>query len=337
MSSLTNLDVVSPLGVDGAAPKGGMPVFHVNRHLTSARVNKNDEFYTQLTDIEKELGHYKDHFKGKVVYCNCDDYEESNFFKYFMLNFKFLGLKRLITSHYSVGVPTYALSLELSDSGEVVVTRASFEGDGDFRNEESIDLLKLADIVVTNPPFSLFREYVSQLMEYDKKFIIIGNMGAVIYKDFFPLLKDNLVWLGVSPRSMSFLDIHGQLKTVNAVWFTNLFHAKRSEKLPLSSSYHPEKHLPYDNYDAINVDKVRDIPKDYYGVMGVPLTYFEKHNAEQFEILGLTTRGNTWGLRNKVYSKADYANEYILNATGCVSIDGLLSAKYARILIRRIP
>lgn len=257
-----------------------------NDSLIAARFAKGDEFYTQLSDIERELVHYRDHFQGKVVYCNCDNYKESNFFKYFRRNFVALGLKRLVTSHFGAGEVAYALSLELGGSGKLVASRAVLRGGGDFRSEECVALLERSDIVVSNPPFSLFREYISQLAEHAKQFLIIGNMIAVTYREFFPLIRDNLVWLGVSPRSMYFITPGNELVSVNAVWFTNLSHSHRNKLLPLTSSYCPDQYPTYDNYDAIEVSRVVSIPKDYDGVMGVPITFLSKYNSSQFKLLG---------------------------------------------------
>lgn len=304
--------------------------------LTAAKRNKADEFYTQMPDIVAELKHYRDHFLGKVVFCNCDDPYESNFFKYFALNFKHLGLKKLITTCYAgssvageelpllssaglstPGVPYKVVITEVPDAngdGAIdlsdvrhllsannnVMTR--LKGDGDFRSAECIDLLKESDIVVTNPPFSLFREYVAQLVEYDKKFIVLGNQNAITYKEIFPLIKAGSLWLGNNGGSMSFkvpphyeprvsrywVDEEGQKwrSFGNIYWFTNLDHAKRHQPLTLYAQYDPDKYPTYANYDAIEVSKVADIPYDYDGPMGVPITFLDKHNPEQFEIIG---------------------------------------------------
>ena len=296
-----------------------------NDNLHKARDAKKDEFYTQLSDIERELKHYKSHFKDKVVYCNCDDPRVSNFFHYFSHNFEKLGLKKLITTCYknqerdlfSRHDSEKAIYLEydgdkkgnhVPDPNEIGIKHLS--GDGDFRNRETIDLLKQADIVVTNPPFSLFREYVAQLIEYDKKFVIIGNKNAITYKEIFKLIKEDRMWVGNTPMSTDLLfdvpkDFSEELiankkegsgyKIVNgvikgraqAIWFTNLDIAKRHEDLILYKTYNPEEYLTYDNYDAINIDKTTDIPMDYKGVMGVPITFLDKYNPEQFEILGM--------------------------------------------------
>lgn len=268
-----------------------------NNSLGAAKRAKNDEFYTQLTDIEKELRHYKSHFKGKSVLCNCDDPEWSNFWKYFKLNFEHLGLASLVATHYAAGETSY--KLEYAGVGEPV--KSPLLGDGDFRSEECAALLQAADIVVTNPPFSLFREYVTQLVTQGKQFLIIGNHNAVTYKEVFPLIKGNLVWLGVSPRSMTFKQPDGSKKDVNACWFTNLPHKKRNDELVLFKTYFGNEaaYPHHDNFDAIAIAKTTDIPCDYEGAMGVPITFLDKYNPDQFEILGLT---KTWcNFANKKY------------------------------------
>lgn len=305
----------------------------LNRSLVGAKLAKEDEFYTQLSDIERELKHYKKHFKGKTVYLNCDDPRVSNFFHYFSYNFETLGLKKLIATCYknqkmdlfSQNESEEAICLVyegdkngnmIPDSGEIGIK--PLKGDGDFRSAESIDLLKEADIVVTNPPFSLFREYVAQLMEYDKKFLIVGNQNAISYKEIFSLIKANKVWLGVNNGDMSFkvpeyyesratrfwVDEKGQKwrSLGNAAWYTNLDFAKRHEDLILYKTYDPELYPSYDNYDAIEVSKVVDIPMDFNGVMGVPLTFLDKYNPGQFEILGLS--GNSYPT-TKSYGKKE--------------------------------
>ncbi len=288
-----------------------------NKSLHIAAKAKKDEFYTQLADIENEMKHYKDHFKGKVILCNCDDPRISNFFHYFSHNFDVLGLKKLITICYknrdmelfSRNDSEQAIWLEYTgekDSNQKTPTPEqiginTLQGDGDFRSEECIALLKQADIVVTNPPFSLFREYVAQLMQYDKKFLIVGNQNAITYKEVFPLLKDNLMWLGDHCGDMAFVvpEYYEERSTRfwidekgtkwrslgNICWFTNLDLPKRHENLIPHRKYTPEEYPKYDNYDAINVDKTQDIPGDYDGVMGVPITFLAKHNPEQFEIV----------------------------------------------------
>jgi hypothetical protein len=254
-----------------------------NNNLNKAKTEKDDEFYTQFTDIEKEIKHYKKHFKNKVVYCNCDDPEWSNFFKYFSNAFDYLGLKKLITTHYDKsGKSSY--KLELLEQGKIIKTKLN--GDGDFRSEECIDILKAADIVVTNPPFSLLREYIKQLIDFDKKFLIIGTENAITYKEIFPLLRDNKMWLGINKPS-SFVKPNGDIKKFgNIGWFSNLVHEKRNENVILYKSYNSSDYCKYDNYDAIEVSKVVDIPKDYSGVMGVPISFMNKYNPEQFIIVG---------------------------------------------------
>ena len=292
----------------------------LNENLRKAKRQKNDEFYTQLSDIENQLRHYTGHFLGKVVYCNCDDPRVSNFFHYFSYNFERLGLKKLITACYknqdrdlfSRHDAERAIWLEYKGNtkgGRVPdvedIGVHAFEGDGDFRSAECIELLKQADIVVTNPPFSLFREYVAQLEEYGKKFLIIGSKNAVTYKEMFPLIKENRVWLGYGfsngnayfkvadverYESKSYFDEStGLVKFRNVGWFTNLDHAMRHEELILYKRYSPEEYSVYDNYDAINVDKTAEIPMDWDGAMGVPITFLDKHNPEQFEILGFSS------------------------------------------------
>ena len=308
-----------------------------NRNLHKAKSHKNDDFYTQLTDIEKELKHYNEHFRDKVVYCNCDDPRVSNFFHYFSYNFEHLGLKKLISACYknqqrdlfSQHDNEQAIWLEYEGTKDSNVPDPEniginlFKRDGDFRSNESIELLKQADIVVTNPPFSLFREFVAQLMEYDKKFLIIGNTNAICYKEIFPLIKENEMWLGINPRGQDMLfDVPSDYATElvktkkegsayrivdgivkgrlgNAVWFTNLDHKNRHENLILYRKFTPEDYPKYDNYDAIEVSKVSDIPEDYDEVMGVPITFLDKFNPDQFEIVGIT---KTWfGIATKKY------------------------------------
>lgn len=297
-----------------------------NKSLGVARAAKTDEFYTHLPDIERELRHYRKHFHGKVVYLNCDDPRVSNFFHYFSYNFEKLGLKKIIATCYkSQAVDLFsqndskeAIWLEyegdrdgngMPDLNEIGIKK--LKGDGDFRSGESIELLRQADIVVTNPPFSLFREYVAQLIEYDKKFIIVGRHTAITYREVFPLIRDNRIWLGHSTGDMKFRvpDYYAPRETRywvdeegnkwrslgNACWFTNLDIAKRHEELILYKTYDPSVYLSYDNYEAINVNKVSEIPLDYKGVMGVPITFPERHNPSQFEIIGLLA-GNIKGL-----------------------------------------
>ncbi len=276
----------------------------LNKNLHTAKNSKKDEYYTQLADIERELKYYKTHFKGKVVYCNCDDPRISNFFHYFSYNFKKLGLKKLITTCYKSINPELfskndserAIYLEYdgSKNGNNVpdieeIGIIPLKNDGDFRSHESIELLKQADIVVTNPPFSLFREYVSQLMEYDKKFIIIGNINAVSYKECFEAIKEDRMWLGYN-CVRHFAQPDGTMyETARTYWYTNLDIAKRHEDIILYKTYRGNEadYPKYDNYDAINVDRTQEIPTDYSGVIGVPITFIDKYNPSQFEILGM--------------------------------------------------
>ena len=294
-----------------------------NSNLKNANKAKKDEFYTQLSDIERELKHYKEHFKNKIVYCNCDDPRVSNFFHYFSHNFEKFGLKKLITTCYknqevnlfSQNNSEKAIYLEykgdknennVPDIEEIGVKH--LKKDGDFRSEESIGLLKQAYIIVTNPPFSLFREYVAQLMKYDKKFIIIGNVNAITYKEIFRLFKENKMWLGASIHSgdrefgvpkdypltaaSSRIDENGNkfIRVKGVRWYTNLDYKERHEDLILYKTYrgHESEYPKYDNYNAINVDKTKDIPMDYKRVIGVPITFIDKYNPDQFEILGMS-------------------------------------------------
>lgn len=364
-----------------------------NSNLNVAGKAKRDEFYTQLTDIEKEMRYYRKHFKGKTVLCNCDDPFESNFFKYFVLNFNRLGLKKLIATCYATS-PIAGQQLSLFDvvGGEdeqrnkpykAVVTKVydttgdggvdmfdvaelfkahenelvELEGDGDFRSEECLALLDEADIVVTNPPFSLFREYVSVLMEHEKHFIIIGNVNAITYKEFFPLLKENKVWIGASIHSgdRKFyvpddyplnaagcgIDEDGRrfIRVKGVRWYTNLDIKQRHEELILVKKYagHEDEYPKYDNYDAINVDKVTDIPLDYAGVMGVPITFMDKYSPDQFEIVGFGS--GSFGVEVGVKG---YRKEYLDKLGGTVPVRGNLYyviegnpiTPYKRILIR---
>jgi len=259
--------------------------------LHDAKLNKNDEFYTRMTDIEKELSHYDKYFKDKKVFCNCDDPSYSNFVRYFALNFEFLGIKKLISTHYENDIPSYKIEIEhkIEDINEFDnVEHLYLAENGDFRSPESIELLKKSDVVVTNPPFSLFRKYVAQLIEYKKKFLIVGSYNAVTYKEIFPLIKDNKIWIGHNSIK-EFTAYNGETKKFgNIIWYTNITHKKRNEKLTLFRNYYGNEisYPKYDNYDAIEVNKVADIPKDYYGVMGVPITFLDKYNPKQFEILG---------------------------------------------------
>lgn len=258
---------------------------NTNKNLNAAKAAKMDEFYTQMTDIEKEMGHYKDHFSGKTIFCNCDDPEESNFWKYFLLNFEHLGLKKLIATHYDKTLPTY--KLEINGAGEIV--RTPLKQNGDFRSQECVDILKEADIVVTNPPFSLFREYVAQLIEYEKKFIIIGPLSVLGRENFFGFIKENRIWIGYGFEGLAYFKNRENGKLVgfgNCTWFTNLDIKKRHEEILFYERYNEERYQKYDDYDAINVSKTKDIPMDYNGLMGVPISFLSRYNPEQFEILG---------------------------------------------------
>ena len=319
----------------------------LNNNLHSAKNAKKDEFYTQLADIENELKHYSHHFEGKTVFCNCDDPRVSNFFHYFSYGFEELGLKKLITTCYknqdvdlfSTHESEKAVMLayigdkngdKIPNADEIGVIE--LKGDGDFRSEESIAFLKEADIVVTNPPFSLFREYVEQLIKYDKKFIIVGNQNAITYKEIFQFIKEDKIWLGYKNGDMSFqvpsdyevrqtrswVDDQGLnwRSLGNACWFTNLDIEKRHEKLDLYKNYSSEEYPKYDNYDAINVDKVAEIPYDYSGTMGVPITFLNKFNPNQFEVLGIDRYiedNPHYGRRFKINDKEIYARILIKN------------------------
>lgn len=290
-----------------------------NRNLNEARIKKVNEFYTQFEDIERELQHYRKHFEGKVVYCNCDDPYVSNFFEFFAKEFENFGLKKLITTRYkSRQIDLFdenndekAIKLEyfgdkdgdgLPSIDETKITL--LKGNGDFRSEECIELLKQADIVCTNPPFSLFREYIGQLINYEKKFLIVGPDNAITYKEVFPMIRKNKVWLGYG-RVKKF-EVKGDngkayfctreekwfQKFGNVGWFTNLDHDKRHESFTLKKKYSPDEYPHYDNYDAIEVSEVKNIPKNWEGYMGVPISFLSKHNPEQFEIVGTTEVAN---------------------------------------------
>ena len=291
-----------------------------NKLLQKAKKSKSDEFYTQLIDIKSELKHYENHFKDKVIYCNCDDPRVSNFFKYFSSNFKRLGLKKLISACYREQEIDLFNSYRTENGfyfeyeGEQVkkeginnneIDIVYFKGDGDFRSKESIELLKQSDIIVTNPPFSLFREYVAQLMKYDKQFLIIGNINAITYKEIFKLIKENKAWLGINlgrgisgfivPEHYELYGTEARIDSFgnriispnNCLWLTNLDTSKRHEDIVLSKTYggNESQYPKYDNYDGINVNKTKDIPMDYKGFMGVPITFLHKFNPDQFEII----------------------------------------------------
>lgn len=348
-----------------------------NLNLRRADRAKRDEFYTQLADVENELRHYKEHFRGKVVFCNCDDPYESSFFKFFAINFNHLGLKKLIATCYDESPVAYTqlsifgdaegrvytnalrraykieiLSVEdynndgavdLSDVRLLLQSKKNtlslLRGDGDFRSDECVKLLMQADIVVTNPPFSLFREYVAQLIEYGKSFLIIGNQNAITYKEIFPLLKDNKMWLGHRSGAQSFqvpFDFEQNNTYVvngckyatfgNICWFTNLDTNKRHEKLQLYKKFTPQEYPKYDNYNAIEVSKVSDIPYDYDGAMGVPITFLDKYDPDQFEIIDAINRYSLLDIF-KTNEKVRAMRSHTCNVNG--------HAKYFRIIIRR--
>ena len=317
-----------------------------NKDLQKANRNKKDEFFTQLTDIEKEMKYYKDYFKNKIVFCNCDDPEESNFWKYFELNFSHLGLKKLIATHFETDKPSYKLELvkDVNCDGKIDkldIIKTPLKQNGDFRSPECIEILKEADIITTNPPFSLFREYLAQLIEYDKKFIILGNVNAISYKEVFPLLKSNKIWLGASIHSGDrefripddypitaagyriAKDGKKYIRVKGVRWYTNIDYPQRHEDIILYKKYNSIDFPKYDNYNAIEVSKTAEIPEDYFNEMGVPITFIDKYNPEQFNIIG-----------------ADF------DLAGAITINGKYIAnpqrfyvngirKYARILIKR--
>lgn len=293
-----------------------------NKNLHKAKSSKEDEFYTQLSDIEKELGHYKEHFKDKVIFLNCDDPEESNFWRYFSLNFEYLELKKLISTHFGNGRPAYKLEIvrDINNDGKtnnLDTIKTPLKQNGDFRSPECIEILKEVDIVVTNPPFSLLREYVSQLMEYNKKFLIIGNINAISYKEIFKFIKENKIWLGYNCIRYFKIPDGSMYETARSFWYTNLDIKKRHEDFILYKTYkeHENEYPKYDNYEAINVNKATDIPKDYKGEIGVPVTFLDKHNPKQFDIIGQMST-----------TKVDEFNY------GYPYIDG--KKKYARVIIR---
>ena len=335
-----------------------------NSDLNAAKKAKKDEFYTQLSDIENELRHYKDHFRGKTVFCNCDDPRVSMFFHYFAYQFEALGLKRLITTCYKNQTPDLfsqhdcerAIWLEylgdkngnrIPDPEEIGIRQ--LQGDGDFRSQECIELLKQADIVVTNPPFSLFREYVAQLIQYGKQFLIVGNKNAIHYKEVFALIAQNKLWIGVTPMShevyfdvpQSYIDdglaknkdrtivLRGNkyMARSSSIWFTNLDHKKRHEELILFRNYSANAYPRYCNFDAIEVSRTEDIPEDWYGMMGVPDTFLDKYNPDQFEIVGLGCGdlAKQIGVGKNHRGRTDVAYQ----------VGGEYKCPYSRIIIRR--
>mgnify|MGYP001354366469 CR=1 FL=1 len=317
-----------------------------NINLQNAKTSKKDEFYTQLSDIEKELWHYSEHFKGKTVLCNCDDPRVSNFFHFFSYNFEQLKLKKLIATCYknqdavlfSENISEKAIYLEYTGdkNGDCTpnpdeIGIKHLEGDGDFRSKECVELLKQADIIVTNPPFSLFREYVAQLIKYNKKFVIIGNQNAITTKEIFKLFKENKIWLGHSihsgdrefgvPKDYPLnaatcrVDENGNkfIRVKGVRWFTNLDYEERHDDLILYKTYNKKEFPTYDNYNAINVDKTNDIPKDFKGVMGVPITFMDKYNPDQFEIIGNEYDLNIEKGRGYINGKRMYSRIFIRN------------------------
>lgn len=329
-----------------------------NKNLNKAKEAKKDEFYTQLEDINNELRHYREHFRGKTVLCNCDDPRVSNFFTYFAYNFEFLGLKKLITTCYknqdmnlfSQNRCEQAVYLiyegdkngnRVPDAEEIGVR--PLKGDGDFRSPECIELLKEADIVVTNPPFSLFREYVAQLMQYGKKFLIIGHQNAIFYKEIFPLIMQNKLWLGYGFKGGAghFISHYedtatagdhreGMIRVSGVTWFTNLEIKKRHEDIILYKHYTPEEYPRYVNYDAINVNKTEEIPMDYDGAMGVPITFLDKYNPEQFEILGKSLDLADMTVIKQKLGKLNGGPRFYIEK------EGVLTRLYERIIIRKI-
>lgn len=333
-----------------------------NKNLNYAIKAKKDEFYTQLSDIEKELKYYKDAFNGKVVLCNCDDPRVSNFFHYFAYNFERLGLKKLITTCYknqnmdlfTENKLEQAISLEYfgTKNGNSIpsveeIGIKELKGNGDFRSEECVALLKQADIVVTNPPFSLFREYVAQLIQYQKMFVIMGKITSVSMKEIFPLIKNNKVWLGASIHSgdRKFfvpddyelyasgcgIDENGKryIRVKGIRWFTNLDNKDRHEEMILYKKYNEEDYPKYVNYDAIEVGKTADIPCDYYGEMGVPITFLDKYNPQQFEIIGHSLELADMNIVKKELGKLNGGPRFYIRQ------NGTLKRLFERIIIKR--
>jgi len=335
-----------------------------NKNLHKASKAKKDEFYTQLADIENELKHYKDQFRGKIVFCNCDDPRESNFVKYFSMNFEHLGLKKLIATHYKEAnlftqEPPYKLEYTGDKNGNRIPDPEEFTtemiGTGDFRSQECIDLLKEADIVVTNPPFSMFREYVAQLMEYDKKFLIIGNTNSMTYKEIFKSFKEDRIRTGYTNFNVGMFFVvpddwekfhhfneNGNkiVRVSTSCWFTNLEVEKHKENITLYKKYIPEEYPKYENYDAINVNKYTDIPHDYGGYMGVPITFLDKYNPKQFKIIGLGISNSGIEIGVKPYKKEHKKYRKEIQKRGAVDGDlymitnGIVNVSYARVIIK---
>ncbi len=336
-----------------------------NKYLHKANQAKKDEFYTQHTDIENELKHYKDQFRGKVVFCNCDDPKESNFVKYFSMNFEHLGLKKLIATHYKEAnlfthEPPYKLEYTGDKNGNRMPDPSEFMtqmiSDGDFRSQECIKLLMEADIVVTNPPFSMFREYVAQLVKYDKKFLIIGNTNSLTYKEIFKLIKENKLRTGYTNFNVGMffivpndwerfhhIDENGKkiVRVSTSCWFTNLEVEKHKQDITLYKKYTPEEYPKYYNYDAINVNKYTDIPCDYDGMIGVPVTFLDKYNPKQFEIIGLGISNSGIEIGVKPYKEEHKKYRKEIQKRGAADGDlymitnGIVKVPYARVIIKR--
>jgi len=330
-------------------------------NLHNASKNKKDEFYTQLPDIEHELNHYREHLKGKVIFCNCDDPELSNFWKYFHLNFEKLGIKKLISTHFVYEDifqkgETYKLEYEGGNDSDIMVgVKTILIENGDFRSKECVEILEKSDIVITNPPFSLFREYVGQLVEHKKKFVIIGHQNAITYKEVFKLIKENKIWLGYgfNGGAAHFINKHyedyatagnhkeGMIRVSGVVWFTNLDISKRHEDLILYKKYNKNDYQKYENYKAINVDTTKEIPTDYDGAIGVPITFLNKYNPEQFEIIGLGISNSGIEIGVKPYKEEHKKYRKEVQQRGAVDgdlymiKDGIVDVPYARILIKK--
>jgi len=308
-----------------------------NSNLKKANKAKNDEFYTQLSDIEKELGHYKQHFKWKTIFCNCDDPEESNFWRYFELNFEYLWIKKLVSTHFEDEKPSYKLEIIWDRNhdwkiNKLDIIKTPLKQNWDFRSPECIEILKESDIIITNPPFSLFREYVSQLIEYNKNFIIIWHQNAISYKETFKLIKENKIWLwyGFTGWAAHFINKYYEdyatawnhkewmIRVSGVTWFTNLEIKKRHEDLILYKIFNENEYPKYINYDAINVDKTKEIPADYSWYIWVPITFLDKYSPDQFEIIGLWIVGSIEFSNNKKMEILDknwlWTWKYTLNA-----------------------
>ena len=333
----------------------------MNKKILKAKKDKKDEFYTQISDIENELIHYKKHFENKIVYCNCDEYKISEFINYFIEKFKQLKLKKLIATCYKnqnndlFNQQPNEPATYMEFDGKTIVNK-NLNYNGDFRNEENIELLKQADVIVTNPPFSLFRTFIIQLIQYDKKFIIIGHQNAFTYKEIFPLIKNNKLWLGYGFKNgigyfinnyykdyaKSATHKKGRIRISGVVWFTNLNNSKRTEKLILNKKYIKTKYYNYANYNAINIDKVKDIPYDYKGLMGVPITFLNKFNPKQFELIGLgiSKLGIEIGVKQYKPEHRKYRTQ--IQKKGAVDGDlyiiknKIVTVPYARIIIKPI-